>query len=120
MYNLLVVFALLVANTLALEPPITRTLVLRGTVTSAAGQPLGGASVRASVNHSAYDAGAIVAANGSYQFSVSAPDTITSLSVLARYIGYKPQQQFVRVSGDTIVANFKLERDFVNLEEVVV
>ena len=91
--------------------------VFTGKVTSAAGQPLGGASV----GIPALGVGGIADANGNYTFTVDvAGRTGRNVNVVARYIGYKPKQLPITLAAGRVQHDFALDKDILNLEEVVV
>ena len=91
--------------------------VVTGTVTSTAGQPLGGANVAIPE----LGVGSIADANGHYTFTVDVgKKTGQAVNIVARYIGYKPKRLPVTLSVGRVEHNFVLERDILNLEEVVV
>jgi TonB-linked SusC/RagA family outer membrane protein len=91
--------------------------VVTGRVTSNAGQPLGGANVAIPE----LGVGSIADANGHYNFTVSvASRTGQQVNIVARYIGYKPKRLPVTLSAGQVQHDFVLDRDILNLEEVVV
>lgn len=91
--------------------------VVTGTVTSTAGQPLGGANVAIPE----LGVGSIADANGHYTFTVDvSKKTGQAVNVVARYIGYKPKRLPVTLTAGRVEHDFVLERDILNLEEVVV
>lgn len=88
-----------------------------GRVTSEAGQPLGGASV--GINE--LGVGGIADAEGRYTFTVDVSGRAgRTVALTARYIGYKPKRMNVTLTATRSEQNFTLERDVLNLEEVVV
>jgi TonB-linked SusC/RagA family outer membrane protein len=58
-------------------------------------------------------------AQGNYRMVTNAADGQTVV-VLARAVGYKPARVTVTISGRAATANFQLERDVLNLDQVVV
>jgi len=91
--------------------------VVTGRVTSNAGQPLGGANVAIPE----LGVGSIADANGHYNFTVSvASRTGQQVNIVARYIGYKPKRLPVTLTAGQVEHDFVLDRDILNLEEVVV
>jgi len=94
-----------------------QSAVFTGRVTSAAGQPLGGASV--GINE--LGVGGIADADGKYTFTIDIARAGTRpVNVTARYIGYKPKVLPVTLTAGRVEHNFALDRDVLNLEEVVV
>jgi TonB-linked SusC/RagA family outer membrane protein len=94
-----------------------QTAVFSGKVTSTTGQPLGGASV----GIPDLGVGGIADANGNYTFTVDvAGKTGRTANVMARYIGYKPKRLPITLSEGRVPHDFVLEKDILNLEEVVV
>src|SRR5438093_145255 len=94
-----------------------QTAIITGHVTSTAGQPLGGASV----GIPDLGVGGIADANGSYTFTLDvASRTGRMVNIMARYIGYKPKRLPVTLTAGRLQHDFVLERDTLNLEEVVV
>jgi TonB-linked SusC/RagA family outer membrane protein len=90
--------------------------VFSGKVTSA-GQPLGGASV----GIPEIGAGAITSLEGRYSFTVDAAKYRgRSLNVVVRFIGYKPKRLPVVIAAGAVVKDYELEKDVLNLEQVVV
>jgi TonB-linked SusC/RagA family outer membrane protein len=91
--------------------------VVTGRVTSSAGQPLGGANVAIPE----LGVGSIADATGHYTFTVDlASRTGRAVNVVARYIGYKPKRLPITLSAGRTEHDFVLDRDVLNLEEVVV
>lgn len=94
-----------------------QTAVFTGKVTSQSGQPLGGASVGVP------DLGVrgIADASGNYTFTVDvAGKSGRTANVVARYIGYKPKRLPVTLSAGRVQHDFVLDKDILNLEEIVV
>ena len=91
--------------------------VFSGRVTTAAGQALGGASV----GIPDLGVGAVADAEGRYNFTVDLSGRAgRSVEVIARSIGYKPKRMPVTLQAGRVEHNFALDRDVLNLEEVVV
>jgi len=91
--------------------------VVTGTVTSTAGQPLGGSNVAIPE----LGVGSIADANGHYTFTVDVGSKMgRAVNVVARYIGYKPKRLPITLTAGRVEHDFVLERDILNLEEVVV
>ena len=91
--------------------------VITGRVTSDAGQPLGGANVAIPE----LGVGSIADANGHYTFTVTvAGRTGQAVNITARYIGYKPKRLPITLTAGQVQHDFVLDRDVLNLEEVVV
>jgi TonB-linked SusC/RagA family outer membrane protein len=91
--------------------------VITGRVTSTAGQPLGGANVAIPE----LGVGSIADANGRYNFTVTvSARTGQAVNIIARYIGYKPKRLPITLSAGQVQHDFVLDRDILNLEEVVV
>jgi TonB-dependent SusC/RagA subfamily outer membrane receptor len=58
-------------------------------------------------------------AQGNYRLVANVPDG-TELVVLARAVGYRPARVTVTISGRSATANFALDRDVLNLDQMVV
>src|SRR5918911_2708888 len=102
------VFAALAAIAFFSSAASAQTQVFTGRVTSAAGQPLGGASV----GIPDLGVGGIADANGNYTFTVDvAGRTGRTLNVIARYIGYKPKRLPVTISAGRTEHDFALDKD---------
>src|SRR5262249_22281525 len=94
-----------------------QTVVFSGKVTAQAGQPLGGASV----GIPELGVGGIADLNGNYTFTIDLGARAgRTANVTARYIGYKPKRLPVTLSAGRVQHDFVLERDVLNLEEVIV
>jgi TonB-linked SusC/RagA family outer membrane protein len=96
-----------------------QSVTFTGRVTSQAGQPVSGATVALLDIR----VGGMASADGRYSFAVDRSRIAgRTVNVTVRYIGYRPQQFPVSVTASTGVVehNFVLERDVLNLEEVVV
>ncbi|MFL5582603.1 MAG: carboxypeptidase-like regulatory domain-containing protein, partial [Gemmatimonadaceae bacterium] len=107
----------LLAVTLAASIASAQSIVFSGRVTAQGGQPLPGASV----GIPDLGAGGIAGEDGRYNFTVEQTRLRgRAVNLIARMIGYKP----VRVPLNNVTANvtrdFGLERDVLNLEQVVV
>lgn len=91
--------------------------VITGRVTATGGQPLGGANVAIPE----LGVGSIADANGHYTFTVSvASRTGQQVNIMVRYIGYKPKRLPITLATGQVEHDFVLDRDVLNLEEVVV
>ncbi|HEU4995511.1 MAG TPA: SusC/RagA family TonB-linked outer membrane protein [Gemmatimonadaceae bacterium] len=94
-----------------------QTAVFTGKITSQAGQPLGGASI----GIPDLGVGGIADANGNYTFTIDVSGKSgRTANVVARYIGYKPKRLPVTLTAGRVQHDFVLERDVLNLEEVIV
>jgi TonB-linked SusC/RagA family outer membrane protein len=94
-----------------------QNVTFSGRVTSGDGQPLAGATVGVTE----MGAGAITTEQGRYSFFIAASLVNgKTVNVVARHIGYKPKRMPVTVSGATIEKDFALDRDVLQLEQVVV
>jgi TonB-linked SusC/RagA family outer membrane protein len=90
-------------------------VVVTGRVTSA-GEPLGGASV----GIAELAAGAVTDASGRYTFTVDAARAAGKpVTLVARFIGYRPIRRAVTLAAGRSEQNFDLEKDILNLEAVV-
>jgi len=93
-----------------------QSAVFSGKVTSA-GQPLGGASV----GIVELGVGATTAVDGTYSFTVPVGQNAgRSVTLRARAIGYSPKQATVTLAAGRIEKEFALDKDVLNLEQVVV
>ncbi|MCU0650214.1 MAG: TonB-dependent receptor plug domain-containing protein, partial [Gemmatimonadaceae bacterium] len=97
-------------------PVLAQQATVAGRVT-AAGQPLGGASV----GIPELSVGAITDENGRYSFGVD-PARVRgrAVVVIARQIGYKPERRTLTLAAGRMEQNFELSKDVLNLEQVVV
>ena len=96
---------------------VAQNAVVTGRVTSTAGQPLGGANVAIPE----LGVGSIADATGHYTFTVTVSGrTGQAVNIVARYIGYKPKRLPVTLTAGRVEHDFVLDRDILNLEEVVV
>ena len=90
--------------------------VFSGTVSSIAG-PLGGASV----GIPELGVGSITGIDGRYSFTLDVGRTAgRSVTMVVRYIGYKPKRMAVTLAAGRVDKDFELERDVLSLEQVVV
>ena len=90
--------------------------VFTGRVTSG-GQPIGGATV----SIPDLGVGAITSVDGRYTFTVDvASRRGRTLNVMARFIGYKPKTMSITLAAGRVEKDFELEKDVLNLEQVVV
>lgn len=111
------VLAAVLALVLVSSAASAQTAVFSGRVTATAGQPLGGASV----SIPDLGVGGIADTEGRYTFTVDLEGRAgRSVNVVARYIGYKPKRLPVTLTAGRVEHNFALDRDVLNLEEVVV
>jgi len=91
--------------------------VFSGRVTSEANIPLGGANVGVPE----LGVGTIAGTDGRYTFTIDAARARgRTVNVVARFIGYKPKRLPVTLTEGRTEHDFALERDVLNLEEVVV
>ena len=117
---LLVAFALLIAAAQPLERwSEVRTVVVRGSVVAAgSAQPVVGAQVTVSIPGA--PAGiALTERGGAYLLRVAVDDSVSSITVRVRALGYSAGAQSARVN-DTVTVNFALTPAVTALEEVVV
>jgi TonB-linked SusC/RagA family outer membrane protein len=102
---------------LAAPLPAQQGVVIAGKVTSAGGEPLGGATV--SVANS--NLSAATAADGSYRITLGPNFAVgQQVSVTARYVAHKPVTIVVPLQAAMGEVDFKLPADVFRLEEVVV
>lgn len=105
-----------VALALTATVTLAQSVVFSGKVTSA-GQPLGGASV----GIVELGTGATTALDGTYSFTISiATNAGRSVTLRARALGYTPKQGTVTLTAGRVEKDFELEKDVLNLEQVVV
>jgi TonB-linked SusC/RagA family outer membrane protein len=92
--------------------------VFTGRVTSSAGGgPLGGASV----GIPELGVGSITSTDGRYTFTVDVTRAQgRTVNLVVRYIGYKPKRMPITVTTGRVEKDYELERDVLNLEQVVV
>ncbi|MEO5568885.1 MAG: TonB-dependent receptor plug domain-containing protein, partial [Gemmatimonadaceae bacterium] len=94
-----------------------QAVVFSGRVTSMAGQPLSGASVVITE----LGVGASAAVDGKYTFTVDESRIRgRSFNIVARSIGYKPKRIPITVTGGRVDNDFVLDRDVLQLDQVVV
>ena len=104
------------ALALSTAAALAQSAVFSGKVTSA-GQPLGGASV----GIVELGVGATTAVDGTYSFTVPVGGNAgRSVTLRARAIGYTPKQATVTLAAGRIEKEFALDKDVLNLEQVVV
>ena len=91
--------------------------VIRGRVVSERGDPLGGATVIiANTNF-----GGTTAPNGTFSITVSASAARgQTVTLTARFLGFKPASRQIQVNLGTQEQNFTLEPDPLRLDELVV
>jgi TonB-linked SusC/RagA family outer membrane protein len=87
-----------------------------GRVTADNGQPLSGAGV----SITEVGAGAIANPEGRYTFTIDQRRLSRVVTLTTRFIGYKPQKVTLNAPTGNVTRDFVLERDVLNLEEVVV
>ena len=93
-----------------------QTEVFAGKVSSS-GQPLGGASV----GIPEIGAGTITTPDGKYSFTVDVSKySGRSVNLVVRFIGYKPKRLPIIIAAGRIDKDYDLEKDILNLEQVVV
>ncbi|MFN2566553.1 MAG: SusC/RagA family TonB-linked outer membrane protein [Gemmatimonadaceae bacterium] len=115
--RLLGIAAAMLVAALAPSTAQAQTVVVTGRVLSTGQQPLAGASV----SIPELGVGSIAAADGRYTFTVDAARARgRQVNLVARYIGYKPRRTPVTITGDRLEQEFVLERDVLQLEQVVV
>src|SRR5207237_971250 len=113
--KLVTVTASLFAVALFATAAQAQNAVFTGKITSAAGQPLGGASLGIPT----LGVGSIADVNGNFTFTVDvAGRSGRQVNVVARYIGYKPKQLPVTLTVGRVQHDFVLDKDVLNLEEV--
>ena len=95
-----------------------QNITISGRVTTGGGsQPMGGATV----SISELTAGTITDAEGRYRLVVAGPATATRrVTIVGRMIGYKPIRRSIALDNTSLTQNFDLERDVLNLEQVIV
>ena len=93
------------------------TTVITGRVMSEAQQPLAGASV----GIPELGVGTVTSTEGRYTFTVDATRARGQpVNVMVRYIGYKPKRLPITITGGRVEHDFVLEKDVLQLEQVVV
>ena len=107
----------LLALLLAASTASAQNVIFSGTVTGTGGQPLAGASV----GIPDLGVGSITREDGRYSFTVAESRLRgRTVNVVARFIGYKPKRMPVTDATGTVTKDFSLDRDVLNLEQVVV
>jgi outer membrane receptor protein involved in Fe transport len=107
-----VVAALLWARALTAQ-----TTVISGRVMTQAQQPLAGASV----GIPELGVGTVTSTDGRYTFTVDASRARGQpVNVMVRFLGYKPKRMPITITPGRIEHDFVLERDILQLEQVVV
>jgi TonB-linked SusC/RagA family outer membrane protein len=102
---------------LAASAASAQNVVFSGRVTSANGQALAGANVAITE----LGVGGVASQDGRYTFTVDeARLRGRAINVTAKFIGYKPKRLPVTITGNRVEHDFVLDRDVLNLEEVVV
>lgn len=89
---------------------------ISGQVTGSAGEPINGASV----SIPALRLGGFTDEAGRYTFTVSASVTGTTVTLMARRLGYQPSSAQVAISGGSVTQNFSLSATATQLTGVVV
>jgi TonB-linked SusC/RagA family outer membrane protein len=98
-------------------PAAAQTVVVTGRVLTAGQQPLAGASV----SIPELGVGSVASVDGRFTFTVDAARARgRQVNLVARYIGYKPKRLPVTITGARIEHEFVLDRDVLQLEQVVV
>jgi Ca-activated chloride channel family protein len=116
MPSLLAAFFLLVGLATTTSEVLTRTIIVRGTVTAQLTKaPVVGANVYVLTAASAQ-----TDSTGAYVLRVSVPDTARSLMVRVRALGFSPAALPVKITGDTMTVAFAMRQDTHHLDEVVV
>jgi TonB-linked SusC/RagA family outer membrane protein len=96
-------------------PPASGTTI-SGRVVTDAGEPLPGASVGIQT----LGVGAITNDQGRYTFIIPAARvTGQQVTILARFLGYRPQSRTITLNAGTLEQNFELERDVNRLSAIV-
>ncbi|PYP49591.1 MAG: hypothetical protein DMD45_13880 [Gemmatimonadetes bacterium] len=109
--------ALLVLSGAAFHGLAAQSAVITGKVTGRGGEPLGGAAVTIA------ELGAAIATatSGTYTLTLPAEQAKGQTVMLrARSVGYKPEVRQIRLTPGTQTADFQLQFDVMQLEEVVV
>jgi TonB-linked SusC/RagA family outer membrane protein len=110
------VIGVFAAMALSATVALAQTVTFSGRVTSA-GQPLGGASI----GIVELGVGATTAVDGRYNFTVNiAQNAGRSVTLRARALGYTPKQASVTLTPGAVEKDFALDKDVLNLEQVVV
>lgn len=108
--------AALLALTMAAGQAKAQSVVFSGKVMSQAGQPLAGANIAIPE----LGVGGVATPEGRYSFTVDESRVRgRTLNLVARYIGYKPVRVALNNVTGRVDHDFILERDVLNLEEVV-
>jgi len=111
------VLAAVVAIAVSASVADAQQATFTGRVTAAAGQGLGGASV----SIPDLGVGGVTDVEGRYTFTLDLTGRVgRQMNVVARYIGYSPKRLPVTLAAGRVEHNFVLERDILNLDEVVV
>ena len=113
----LLVTAVTAALALFLTVPLAGQATITGKVTSATGEPLGGANVLVANTN----LGAVTNAQGVYTLTIGQNAVHGQQVVLtARYIGHKPLTRTIALTAGDQTQDFQLAEDPLRLEEVVV
>ena len=112
----LTAIAVFAAMALTASDALAQSATFAGTVTSN-GIPVGGATV----SITELGVGAITSLDGKYSFSVDISTRAgRTVNLRARFIGYRPKVMPVTLTAGQTAKDFELERDVLNLEQVVV
>jgi TonB-linked SusC/RagA family outer membrane protein len=104
------------AALLVAQPLAAQSAVFSGRVTSG-GAPVGGATV----GIAELGIGSVTSVDGRYTFTVEVGGRAgRTVNVTARFIGYKPKVMPVTLAAGRTEKDFELEKDVLNLEQVVV
>jgi TonB-linked SusC/RagA family outer membrane protein len=115
--KVLAIPAVFLAAALWANPLAAQTTVIAGRVTTAGQQPLAGASV----GIPELGVGTVTSTEGRYTFTVDAARARGQpVNVVVRYLGYKPKRLPITITGGRVEHDFVLERDVLQLEQVVV
>lgn len=115
--RVLVLSAAFVATSAATHAVSAQSVVFSGKVTSDAGQPIAGASVAIPE----LGVGGVTTEEGRYNFTVAQSRLSgRSVNLYARFIGYKPKRLPLSNVTGRVDHDFVLEKDVLNLEQVVV
>ena len=112
-----VVAAIVLGVALSASDGAAQTVVVTGRVVSEGQQPLAGASV----SIPELGVGSVASVDGRFTFTIDGTrHRGRQVNLVARYIGYKPKRLPVTITGDRLEHEFALQRDVLQLEQVVV
>ena len=115
-HRLLRVAGTVTALTFCASTAWAQSVVISGKVTSS-GTPIGGASV----GIPDLGVGAVTSLDGRYHFTMDiSKSSGRSFTLVARYIGFKPKRVPIVLAAGAATKDFDLEKDVLNLEQVVV